>query len=289
MLSVVVSTYKQNSQLKLVLKGLARQTNRNFETIVANDGGDRDGVQSIVDQFDFMNVRHQYLEPPTEVYRACEVRNAGLFAASADRVLFIDGDSIPCERTVEIHSAYIDRTIIVQSNRARIPKQFVAKAKIANLEELTHSLRFPLDESGEEQPIEYNEAWTYSASYPSAVVKAIGGFWEDMRGYFGNDVELNYRLKKIGFKFIVRRDSISFHLGHDRAHDTEEARQLQAAKLKESRQLPTIFRDRPKASLTDKLNKLNKMIEEGGGSPEEERSIFNLRKQIEAIEAKLSK
>ncbi len=248
-LSIVQPTYNQPEQLRLILEGYANQCERAgaFEVVVCNDGGERDSVAEVVDEYRHrLDLKSLFVDPPSQKMRLNKARNVGLHAAKYPRLLLNDGDCIPGRSLVATHQAYADRFVAVQSERKNIPRgrlptlADVSAHKLDGWEYALHT-RFA-NEPAMQGTIIPRHCWGYSASYPTALVHALGGWWERMTGHDGNDAELNNRLARLGLPFQFDRRAVVWHLGHESRrteHDTECVRRWQF----HSNQTVTLFRN----------------------------------------------
>lgn len=105
--SVVISYYKDLSNLELILMGLQQQTVKgNFEVIVSEDGNAPGTIQflnSIKEKLSFA-VKHVFQEDIG--FRKCKAMNNAVVAAATDFIIFLDGDCIPHKQLVK---QYIDK------------------------------------------------------------------------------------------------------------------------------------------------------------------------------------
>ncbi len=92
-LTVVVSTYNNPRYLLLVLEGLARQVDADFETIIADDGSRPDTAALALSYAPRLCLR--YLRQADTGFRLAANRNNALALASGDLVACLDGDCIP--------------------------------------------------------------------------------------------------------------------------------------------------------------------------------------------------
>ena len=102
-ISVIVSAYGRPEFMELVLRGFARQTDRRFELLVADDGSGPE-VQAAAERVareTGMEVTH--LWHADEGFRKTVILNRAVLAARGDYLLFTDGDCIPRADLVAVH------------------------------------------------------------------------------------------------------------------------------------------------------------------------------------------
>lgn len=90
-LSVVIPAYNVESYIAYTLGSLAKQTSRNFETIVVNDGS-KDGTEEAVRRYIESGQLPGLKLITTENGGVSAARNRGVEEASGDYILFLDGD-----------------------------------------------------------------------------------------------------------------------------------------------------------------------------------------------------
>src|SRR4030066_126824 len=93
--SLIISFYNRIDYLKLVLAGLERQTFRNFEIILADDGSNQNvisEIESLSKQISFPFI-HVWQED--KGFRKNSILNSAIRVSSADYLIFIDGDFFP--------------------------------------------------------------------------------------------------------------------------------------------------------------------------------------------------
>lgn len=93
--SVVITTYNRSDALLAVLQGLARQTDRAFEVIVADDGSRVEHRRTILDAPVARELGLTHVWHPDVGFTASRVRNRGVAAARHAYLIFMDGDCVP--------------------------------------------------------------------------------------------------------------------------------------------------------------------------------------------------
>ncbi len=117
LISVIVTTYNREDALNTVLRSLARQTDKNFEVIVADDGSAAT-TEALVEAWKTKlghPLAHVWHED--RGFRAAEIRNRAILASHADYVIFLDGDCVTRPDFVATHRALAERGWFVTGNR----------------------------------------------------------------------------------------------------------------------------------------------------------------------------
>src|SRR5581483_2988517 len=95
LISVIVTTYNREDALDAVLGALARQTDPDFEVIVADDGS-RAATAEVINAWKknaAFAIDHAWHEDIG--FRAAEIRNRAVLLSRGVYCLFLDGDCIP--------------------------------------------------------------------------------------------------------------------------------------------------------------------------------------------------
>ena len=101
LLSVVVATYEWPEALDVVLRALSEQTDPAFEVVVADDGSGPETATTVERWRTAFRDRLVHAWQQDEGYRRARILNLGARAASADDLVFLDGDCVPRRRFVE--------------------------------------------------------------------------------------------------------------------------------------------------------------------------------------------
>jgi glycosyltransferase involved in cell wall biosynthesis len=141
LVSVVVSTYNRPDALAATLRGLSRQTDRDFEVVVADDGSGPSTAEVVCEWKTQLGVPLHHAWQEDRGFRAAEVRNRAVAASSGAYYVFIDGDCIPRADFVAAHRRLAERGTFVAGNRALMSAEFTARVLRDNLAPETWSLR----------------------------------------------------------------------------------------------------------------------------------------------------
>jgi glycosyltransferase involved in cell wall biosynthesis len=245
---VVFTTYNRPHDLARVLAGYARQTWRDFEIVIADDGSDaatRDCIERA--RIDWqLDIRHVWQEDIG--FRKCRILNRAIAETGADYMIFTDGDCIPHPEFVAGHvmlarpgyfvsggcvrlgaaatrAMTIDDVLAGRAFDARWLRQ--QRENAVNLRKLLFSVKpWPGLMNGITTT---RPTWNgHNSSTWREEVLAVNGFDERL-GYGGLDREFGERLERCGMKGIQARYSlICLHLDHPRPY---REREIMAANL----------------------------------------------------------
>jgi len=101
--SLIISFYNKTEWLKLLLAALERQTFKNFEVIIADDGSCSSAVEEIKKLQSTTPLNIQHLWHADNGFMKTVMLNKAILASRSPYLIFIDGDCIPHHRFVEDH------------------------------------------------------------------------------------------------------------------------------------------------------------------------------------------
>jgi glycosyltransferase involved in cell wall biosynthesis len=127
LISVVVTTYNRPDALRAVLAGLAAQSDRGFEVLVADDGS-RDDTRQLVERTAAgFPVRLAHVWQDDDGFRAGAARNRAAAAAKGGYLIFLDGDCVPRPDFIAQHRALAERGWMVAGNRILLSEAFTRR------------------------------------------------------------------------------------------------------------------------------------------------------------------
>jgi len=101
--SLIIAFYNNPDILDLTLAGLRRQTTRDFEIIIADDGSEErvtDYLKRLISRSDFI-LKHVWQED--QGFRKNRILNKAVLNADSEYLIFIDGDCIPHREFIQEH------------------------------------------------------------------------------------------------------------------------------------------------------------------------------------------
>lgn len=121
--SLIISFYNKIDYLELVLAGLERQSEKRFEIILADDGSNDEVVHKtdeLLNKFSFPAI---HLWHEDKGFRKNRILNKAIEAASAETLIFIDGDCIPHSKFIEEHLAHSAEGVCYTGRRVNLSEK----------------------------------------------------------------------------------------------------------------------------------------------------------------------
>ncbi len=236
--SLIISFYNRIDYLKLVLSGLERQTFRNFEIILADDGSNQDVVKEIellASQISFPLI-HVWQED--RGFRKNKILNTAILNSVSEYLIFIDGDCVPHRKFVEEHYQNRSLEICLTGRRVNLSERITKKLtseliRAGILENKMFSLIID-GLFGKSIDIEKGFYFKYRVlrkyfnqkergilgcnfSIHKSDLEKINGFDERYEApSIGEDSDIQFRAELLGIKFkSLNNIAIQYHLYHE--------------------------------------------------------------------------
>jgi len=241
-IGVVITTYNSPLWLSKVLAGYENQTDKDFRTIIADDGSTEE-TRALIDQFrdrGILNIDHVWHED--DGFRKCQILNKAIGETDCDYLIFTDGDCIPEPGFIATHrklaepghflsGGYIKLTMPVSeaisdedvSSGVIFDPQWLVSKGQPNNHKLWKLSRSALKKKLLNAITPAAASWNgmNSSTWTKDLV-AVNGFNEDMQ-YGGLDRELGERLWNYGHKSKqIRYSTVCLHLDHARGYSKPE-------------------------------------------------------------------
>jgi len=253
--TLIISVYTNTIALKAVLDSIKKQTWKNFEILISEDG-QSDVMKAFLSAYSFEQP-WQHLCQEDLGWRKNRALNRAILAAKSDYYVFIDGDCALHPRFMEMHHRFKKGNRILAGKRIKLNAaltQDLLLQKIApfNIQKylLNHFLslrkkgyRFPeegifIDPSSLLGFLPRLRKMAHlkgcNMSFSKKAAHAINGFDEDFtRPAIGEDIDLAWRFEKAGFKlFSLRNLAVQFHL-HHKEHWSDQSENIQMMKQRQ--------------------------------------------------------
>jgi len=249
LISVIVSTYNREDALNAVLRALLRQSDRNFEIVVADDGSGP-ATGRVVNEWALRTtvpIKHVWHED--RGFRLSDIRNRGIRESTGAYILFLDGDCIARPHFVAAHRRLAEPGWFVTGTRILLSRELTDRILHRELEpeswglarwllprargelnRLVPLLNLQLGGMRKLTARRWRGARGSNMAFWRADLKKVDGFDASFSGWGREDSDLFIRLIRAG----VRRKDGRFatgvlHLWHpeaDRSRLVENDRQL---------------------------------------------------------------
>lgn len=238
--SVVITTFNRSDALLAVLAGLTRQTDTDFEVIVADDGSRDEHVKALTQSALAHSLKVLHVWHPDIGFTASRIRNRGVASSRGNYLIFLDGDCVPEVDFIQRHRALAKQGFFLNGSRILLSERLTRKVTQhhetivgrsgtywiqqrmqGNVNKLTGLLRLPDWKSR----IDRGVAWTGVRGCNMAVWRTdferVDGFDESFVGWGHEDADFVLRLHQVG---VRRKNGFCatevFHLWHPEAKRT---------------------------------------------------------------------
>ncbi len=235
--SVIVTTYNREDALDAVLRSLARQSEQDFEVVVADDGSTA-VTTTVIDAWkEKVGCHLDRVWHEDHGFRAAEIRNRAILASRGVYCIFLDGDCIVRPDFVATHRRLAEPGCFVTGNRILLSRDLTAKVLREKLmpetwtigywlaerwrggvNRLSALLRLPLGPLRRLRQREWRGARSCNLAIWRADLDRVDGFDADYSGWGKEDSDIIVRLLHAG---VRRKDGTCatgvVHLWHAEA------------------------------------------------------------------------
>jgi len=239
-LSVVIPVYNRRNGLRLCLAALDKQSVKDFEVVVADDGSDDDPFGVLGEYNRALSLRYAWHQ--RRGTRIALTRNEGAAIAQGDAYLFLDSDVLLNPTAIghymNIHKANPD--VIVAGRYDWLPPQIAAVYQVhydwekliagdlPRLETLEdEALGFQGADPRAVNPELFNSSVIHTDGYclslfsgnllvPKRIFHELGRWDQNMIGHGGEDAEFGMRVQRVHLPVIFSEDVVGYHVWHER-------------------------------------------------------------------------
>lgn len=222
-ISLVISTYESPVALEKVLQGVARQSERPHEILIADDGSGLVTRNLIERWTPKLGLRHIWHED--KGFRKTIILNHAVAATAGDYLVLLDGDCVPHREFMRDHAALAEKNYWVQGRRCFVEEKYVPQFAVETVPVALWLLRgritgfakafrlpFPIVRRNRE----HRGIIGCNMGFWREDLVAVNGFDEEYTGWgIGEDSDLGARLYHLGRtrKFVYGR-AVVYHLNH---------------------------------------------------------------------------
>lgn len=246
-ITVIVTTYNRPDALSYVLSALSTQGDLNFNVIVADDGSSSETEQTVkkIQSTSPYDLHHVW--QADQGFRAAQIRNQAVLAATGDYLIFIDGDSVPLKNFIARHRRLAERGWFVAGSRVLLSAAFTTEVLSKQLilqnfglkqwlklwvnkkiNRWISTLSLPLGVLRKVRPTKWQTVKTCNLAVWRQDLLSINGFDEAYTGWGYEDSDLVIRLLRRGIKYKSGYFATPvFHLWHSENDRSQEQSNLQ--------------------------------------------------------------
>ncbi|MDG5815333.1 glycosyltransferase [Chitinispirillales bacterium ANBcel5] len=235
--SLIISVYKNVQYLNLVLESVKKQTFKDFEVIISQDGDDRtigEYLEKSQCTFPIIHLTQKDLG-----WRKNKALNRAIEASGSDYLVFIDGDCLLHPRFMEQHISNKKEKVVLGGKRIKLDPlttdhlmngtlnpQTINRYIIRNIHKLKKTGARYIEEGLFIRPEGFfqfvpklrriNQLKGCNMSFSKSAAYDINGFDEDfIRPAIGEDIDLTWRFEMAGYKLqSVRNLAVTYHFHH---------------------------------------------------------------------------
>jgi cellulose synthase/poly-beta-1,6-N-acetylglucosamine synthase-like glycosyltransferase len=234
--ALIISVYKNTSDLEVVLRSVEQQSNKNFQIIISEDGNSKEMNYFIKNYSGILTLTHLCQEDFG--WRKNKALNNAIKFTDADYLIFIDGDCVLHKNFIENHLLFAKKTRILAGKRIKLGPKYseilrnsiviskfcsriitefnlIKKDDAKFLEEgVFISPRSLFGFIPKLRKMKQLKGCNFSC-YKSAL-ETINGFDEDyVLPAIGEDIDLTWRFKGLKYEiYSLRNFAVQYHLHH---------------------------------------------------------------------------
>lgn len=247
--SLIISTYNRKDALLAVLNSLKKQSESNFEIIIADDGSSDDTKDAITKYREASKLEILHVWQEDDGFRAAQIRNKAVAQSQGDYLIFLDGDCVVFPGFVSKHAQLAEDGYFVRGSRVMMSEtytqEFISSAlvpsklafsdllylwKSKKIKRIFPLVRLPIGWLRKLKKKDWYGVKTCNLGVWRKDFMAVNGFDEQYIGWGHEDADLTIRLINNG---VYRKEGVNavsvLHLWHplnDRSHLEDNEQRL---------------------------------------------------------------
>ena len=199
--SVIVPVYNRIDEVRDLLESLSRQTLKNFEVVIVEDGS-TDRCQAEAESVENLRVRYFYKENEGRSI----ARNYGMERAAGDYFIFFDSDCVIPEDYFAVLSRELDaKPVDCFGGPDSAHSSFSSTQKAINFAMTSFLTTGGI--RGGKMSLEKFVPRTFNMGFSRRVYERVGGF----REMFSEDIDMSTRIRNAGFSIALIRPAYVYH------------------------------------------------------------------------------
>jgi glycosyltransferase involved in cell wall biosynthesis len=237
LISIIVTTYNRADALAAVLRSLSRQTDHDFEVVVADDGSGPATTELLERWKARVGHRLTHVWHEDRGFRAAEIRNRAILAARGGYCVFLDSDCLARRDFIACHRRLATPGWFVTGNRVLLSpdltaavlrddlapedwplSRWIAQRWRGGVNRLSTLLRLPVGPLRGLRAQAWRDARSCNLAVWRSDLERVDGFDADYSGWGKEDSDILVRLLHAG---VRRKDGVFatgvIHLWHAEA------------------------------------------------------------------------
>lgn len=243
-ITLILSVYKKVRELGILLAALTRQTHKDFDVIIADDGSGEEMESFVNDYRSKINYNVEYITQEDLGFRKNKILNKAVIHSNSSNLIFLDSDCIPHKDFIKAHYENSGENVVLVGRRVHLNKklsdelneEYVVSDSFDRfyLKALGKSIGFSNPVSTAEEGIVVKSKTIRKAisknmhivgcnfSVSRELLLKINGFDENYVGPgIGEDSDVEHRLRLINAEFkSVRNLAVVFHMYHTKTTES---------------------------------------------------------------------
>ncbi|MCP5519629.1 MAG: glycosyltransferase [Verrucomicrobiales bacterium] len=223
---LIINTYEQPDYLARVLRAVSGQSTPPAEVLLADDGSG-EATRALFSAWgERQAFRTRHVWQAHGGFRRSRILNAAIAAASADFLVFLDGDTVPHPRFLEDHRRAARPERFTQGHRALIGRRGARWFGVGNFSSDRWRAFWTGQIAGLKHAYRWPRAWPRERADLRGIrgcnlaiwrtdLEAVNGYNEAFEGWGREDSELAVRLMNTGVRRLdLRGRALCYHLWH---------------------------------------------------------------------------
>ncbi|MCZ4693398.1 glycosyltransferase [Ancylomarina euxinus] len=201
--SVIVPIYNRPNEAEELLESLAKQSFKNFDIIIIEDGSSEDCSTIIKNYANNLDIKYHFKANSGPG----DSRNVGMSMATGDYLIFFDSDCIIPPQYFEEVEKHLAQTPLDAFGGPDSAHESFSKVQKAINYAMT-SIITTGGVRGKKNKLDQYQPRSFNMGISQAVYKKVGGYTDVTPG---EDPDLSYRIMNAGFRVGLIEDAYVFH------------------------------------------------------------------------------
>ena len=236
-ISLIITFYNQAEIFELVLASLEKQSFKDFQVVIADDGSKKESVEQLNTLINRSSLDFKYVWQEDKGFRRAKILNKAVVESDAEYILFIDCDTIVHPACIEEHFRHREKKMVIAGRRVDLSPELstMISPELIRNGWVWGKFRKTILLDGLRKNTKHAENAIYIrnrlvrsrlnrkdkgilGSHFSLHRKDfidVNGFDERFSHYGGEDTDLDNRIRRNGFKIkTLKHNAIQYHLYH---------------------------------------------------------------------------